>query len=299
MNRAALGGFAVDLGGTKTAAARIENGQIAARRQAATDGAAGLDAMLDHVADLLAGLGYSPGAPLGVAVTGRIGSDGRWQAVNQGTLSAIDGVPLKVALDTRFGNAAVGNDAALAAVAEAHFGAGRASRCFAYLTVSTGVGGGLVLDGRPVLSPNGLAGHVGFVTSPLGSARCGSGRLGTVESVAGGRAIAKAAADAGHPDTDARTVFSEALAGAEWAERIVDRSAAAIATLCADLTAILGLDRVALGGSIGLAPGYLDRVERHLAQEPALFRVPLGPAELGQDSALLGALALHHMKGTT
>lgn len=298
MRRADLTGFAIDLGGTKTAAARIVNGEITARRQVATDGGAGLDTMLDAVAGLLDELGHDRGAPLGVAVTGRVGRDGRWHAVNVGTLPEISGVPLTDALVERFGSARVSNDAVAAAVAEAHFGAGRGAFAHAYITVSTGVGGGLILGGRPLLSANGLAGHVGFVTSPLGRERCDSGRFGTVESVAGGRAIALAAANAGHPDTDARAVFNEALAGAGWAQAIVERSAAAVATLCADLTTILGLDSVSLGGSIGLATGYLARVASHQAQEPELFRVPISAAELGQNSALLGALALHELEGT-
>jgi predicted NBD/HSP70 family sugar kinase len=297
MKRADLTGFAIDIGGTKTAAALVVKGEIAARTQVATDSGAGLDAMLDAVAGLLADLGHDRGAPLGVAVTGRVGRDGRWHAVNLGTLPAISGVPLAAALADRFGSAQVCNDAVAAAVAEAHFGAGRGDVSHAYITVSTGVGGGLVLHGRPVLSANGLAGHVGFVCSPLGREPCDSGRFGTVESVAGGRAIARAAAMAGHPDADARAVFDLARSGAGWAQAIVERSACAVAMLCADLNTILGLDSVSLGGSIGLAAGYLDMVESRLAREPALFRVPVRAAELGQNSALLGALALHQMEG--
>jgi len=73
---------------------------------------------------------------------------------------------------------------------------------------------------------------------------------------------------------------------------VIDRSAAAIAGLIGDLTAILGLDRVAVGGSIGLAPGYLARVMRHLEDEPTLFRPEVVPAELTHDSGLMGALLI-------
>ena len=70
----------------------------------------------------------------------------------------------------------------------------------------------------------------------------------------------------------------------------IERSAGAIARLCADLQAIFGLDRIAVGGSVGLAQGYLPRILDHLSGEPPLFQVELVPAELGHDSALLGAL---------
>jgi len=276
-----LSGFAVDLGGTKIAAARIETGQVVARLQDRTEAEAGLEAQLAKMAELLAALGYCHDDPLGVAVAGRVDRDGNWHAVNTRTLTAIAAAPLGARLAERFGaHARAINDAAAAAVAEARIGAGQGARNFAYLTVSTGVGGGIVLDGKLVESANGLAGHVGFVSSPLGSRRCGSGRMGTVESVAGGKAIAAAA---GLPD--ARSVFESGAQG-----EVIARAAASIATLVTDLTAILGLDRVAIGGSIGLAPGFLDQVRTQAATEPSLFQTEIVPAGLGQDSGLLGAL---------
>lgn len=278
-----VSGFAVDLGGTKTAAARIEDGQVVARLQTSTDAGADMDVQVEVIAGLLAELGYGHGEALGVAVTGRVDRQGDWHAINTGTLRGISAAPLGATLRRRFGHRAhCVNDAAAAALAEARLGAGRGAYNFAYLTVSTGVGGGLVLGGRLIDSGNGLAGHVGFAGSRLGDQRCGSGRLGTVESVAGGRAIAAAA---GLPD--ARSVFERG-----GFDGIVDRSAAAIAGLIGDLTAILGLDRVAVGGSIGLAPGYLPLVLRHLEDEPALFRPEVVPAELNHDSGLVGALLI-------
>lgn len=278
-----IAGFAVDLGGTKTAAARIEDARIIARAQVPTDRQAGLDGQVEAMAALLHGLGFRRGDRLGVAVAGRVEAAGSWAAVNAGTLPGIGGVPLLGRLREAFGpGVSLRNDAAAAALAEARMGAGQGAAHFAYLTVSTGVGGGVVLDGRLLESANGLAGHVGFMSSPLGQDPCGSGRVGTVESVASGRAIAAAAGTA-----DARAAFAADSAKARAA---IARSAAAVARLCGDLTALFGLDRIALGGGIGLAEGYLDAVRARLGEEPPLFRVPLVPAQLGHDSALLGAL---------
>lgn len=276
-------GYAIDLGGTKTAAARIEHGKITGRLQRPTDAAADLPAQLDALAVMLSELGHRHGDPVGVAVAGRIDRAGDWHAVNTETLRSITAAPLGAALRDRFGpRVAAVNDAAAAALAEARLGAGQGAYNFAYLTVSTGVGGGLVLGGRLIDSLSGLAGHVGFATSRLGMSRCGSGRFGTVESVAGGRAIAAAA---GLPD--ARAAFEDG-----GFEPIIDRSAAAVAGLIGDLTTILGLDRVAIGGSIGLAEGHLPRVLGHLRDEPALFQPEIVPAQLTHDSGLIGALLL-------
>lgn len=276
-----VSGFAVDLGGTKIAAARIVDGAVVARTQRPTDGASGLEGQLETMAALLAEVGFRAGEPLGVAVAGRIDRDGNWHAVNTATLTAITAAPLGAALKARFGARALAtNDAVAAALAEYRLGAGQGAYNFAYVTVSTGVGGGLVLAGRLVDSANGLAGHIGLTSSPFGRTLCGSGRMGTVESIAGGRAIAAAA---GLPD--ARAVFAR-----NPQDEAIEQSARAVARLIADLTAILGLDRAAMGGSIGLAPGYLASVLGHLAEEPALFRPQLVAARLGNDSGLVGAL---------
>lgn len=276
-------GFSVDLGGTKTAAARIVNGRIEARLQSPTRSQADFEAQLDALSTLLAALGFRTGDRLAAAVAGRVDSTGHWRAVNAGTLPGIRGEPLLDRLRDKFGaDVSVINDAAAAALAEARLGAGVGADHFAYLTVSTGIGGGVVLNGKLLQSRNGMAGHVGFISSLACQDRCGSGRIGTVESVASGRAIAAAAGTA-----DARAAFASDTACARAA---IDRSAMAVARLCADLTAIFGLDRIAMGGSIGLADGYLARVITCLGDEPPLFRVQVVPATLGHDSALLGAL---------
>lgn len=276
-------GFAIDLGGTKTAAARIRNGKVVARLQKPTDADAGWQTQIDILSTMLADLGHRHGDPLGAAVAGRIDAEGNWHAVNPDTLRAITAAPLQAALRERFGpGARAANDAAAAALAEARFGAGQNAHNFAYVTVSTGVGGGLILGGRLIDSTTGLAGHVGFMSSRLGTGEGGSGRVGTVESVAGGRALAAAAGL-----STARAVFEHG-----GYDQVIDRSAAAVATLIADLTAVLGLDCVAIGGSIGLATGYRERVLTHLDSEPALFRPCVLPASLDHDSGLIGALLI-------
>ncbi len=283
-----ISGHAVDLGGTKIAVARIQNGKVETRVQAATSGKADLNGQLEAMGKLLDETGYRAGDSLGVAVTGRLDRDGNWHAVNTGTLSAISAAALRNMLQNRFGHrVAAINDAAAAALAESRLGAGQGAYNFAYLTVSTGVGGGLVLGGRLIDSNSGLAGHVGFASSRQSEMLCGSGRFGTVESIASGRAIASAA---GLPD--GRTVFAR-----DADDPVIQRSAEAIARLLADLTAILGLDVVALGGSIGLAPGYLSKVLGYLESEPTLFRPSVVRAQLGNDSGLVGAL-LHCVETT-
>ncbi|MGI9393694.1 MAG: putative N-acetylmannosamine-6-phosphate 2-epimerase, partial [Boseongicola sp.] len=277
-----LSGFAVDLGGTKTAAARIDAGRISKHVQAATDGTAGSANQIEMIAQLLGDLGYCEGDRLGVAVTGRVDADGVWHAVNRDTLAKIQTVPLAMMLAEKFGSASLINDAAAATLAEHKLGAGRGHENFGFITISTGVGGGLILNGRLHQSSDGLAGHIGFASAPNGDTICGSGRTNTVESQAAGWAIAQAAAEAEHSGQDARAVFEHAKSGAVWAEASILCSAKAIAELSADLRVILGVSRIALGGSIGFADGYLERVQSFVDDTPELFRAELVLSELGK-----------------
>ena len=285
-------GVAIDFGGTKIAALRLRDGTILERRIAQTDGAASAEQQVEAIAELLGDLGLGAEEAVGVAVAGRVDSEGCWHALNTETLTQVARVPLRALLSERLGRPVrVENDATAAAIGEHRYGAGRGTRNFGFVTVSTGVGGGLIVNGAPVVSASGLAGHVGFMTSTLSDRRCGSGRMLTVESRAGGRAIAHYAAAAGHPGLNAKDVYGAHLAGAPWASALIDTSAAAVAELCANLKTVLDLDRIALGGSIGLAEGYAGMVERHLAGEPEIFRVPVVRAELGHDPAFYGVLA--------
>lgn len=295
MERSVLNGFAIDIGGTKTAAARIAGGEIVSREVRPTGGE-GLADHLDRIDELLRTLGWRLGAgKLGVTVTGRVTSDGQWSAVNAKTLRGIDAAPLGASLLERFGSAKVSNDAAATAYAEQLFGSGRGNLNFVYITVSTGVGGGIVLGGRMLESRCGLAGHLGFTSCSFGEGLREFRDIRTVEGIAAGRAIAAAAATAGHPDTDARQVFAAAARGEAWASVIVETSARAIAELCANVTSIFDPECIAVGGSIGLAPGYLEKVRAHLEREPAILRRPVVAASLGPDGPLLGALA-HGLK---
>lgn len=285
-----LTGFAVDLGGTKTAAARIEKGRIARYVERPTNAAAGPAGQYEQISGMLTEVGYRRDDPLAVAVTGRVDASGGWHAVNKTTLPDIAAVPLARDLARLIGPARVVNDAEATVLAEHRLGAGRGHDNFAYITVSTGVGGGLMLGGKLHQSPSGTAGHIGFASSQHGAALCGSGRTGTVESVASGRAIARMARDAGHPHMDARDVFAAAATGDLWANAALQTSAQAIAELCANLVAMLGITKIAIGGSVGLADGYADLVRSELNKLPELFQADIALAELRRDGPLLGGL---------
>ena len=286
-----LNGAALDIGGTKIAAARIVSGRVLEHAILPTDGQAKTQKLIADCLNLLAGVGAMPEEPLGVSATGRVTASGEWSAVNSATLPNVERFPLAQVLAEGFSTVRVANDAAAAAWAEACFGAGVGASGFAYVTVSTGIGGGIVLNGRLVQSDDGLAGHVGFMTSRLSDTACGSGRFATVESVASGSAIARTAREQGFAISTAE-VFERWRDSETWAGELVSRSAQAIADLGCNLKAALGIDRLVVGGSVGLAVGYLDLVREHVSREVDLFQPEIVAAGLGKDSPLFGALQL-------
>ena len=201
--------LALDIGGTKLLAALVTDGRVVEEARVPTDISEGPDRLLDAAATLAAPWRGRYRA-IGAAVTGLV-RDGRWRTLNAATLDLRDWVPLADGLAARLGTPVrCVNDAHAAAWGEYLRGAG-AGHDMVFLTVSTGIGGGIVLRGRLL---EGLAGSFGQLVDETGV---------RIEDRAAGRWMAAQAAAAGHP-TDAAGVF--AAAGAPWADRILDAAAA-------------------------------------------------------------------------
>jgi predicted NBD/HSP70 family sugar kinase len=271
--------LAIDLGGTKTLLGLVHGSECLETRRILTDGAAGAECWLAALVEAAAPWrgGYATAA---IAVTGRI-AEGRWYSFNPHVLSVPPGFPLVVELSHRLGVPVRAlNDAQAAAWGEYRFGA--AQDCdVVFITVSTGIGGGIVLGGRLLTGHRGIAGH-------LGQYRSGAGvDTPWLEHLASGGALARAAAAAGHP-TDAEGVFAAAALGTDWAERLLDDAAARLGAACASVQALLDPDCIVIGGGVGLAPGFLARLRNHVATVPEVVRPDLRAAALGAMAGLLG-----------
>ena len=266
----------LDIGGTKILAGLIKDGKVTTEVTLPTLRGSTPDAWLKAIADKTASW-RGEFDRLGAAVTGVV-RDGRWSALNPATLGIPDDYPLIEDLSALFGVPAyAANDAQAAAWGEHRFGAGR-NEDMVFLTVSTGIGGGIVINGRPLL---GLAGHFGLL-------RVLSANQSTpFEDGVSGHWIAAQARAAGY-DIDAAGVFAAAAQDASWAEAILASSAAKIALLCADIQLAIDPKRIVIGGGIGLAPGYLERIAASLAPVPQRLRPLLVPAELGPRAGIVG-----------
>ncbi len=193
----------------------------------------------------------------------------------------------------------LGGDGLCMAMGERWRGAGRDAQFLLGMVVSTGVGGGLVLDGVPYDGRTGNAGHVGHVVVDPDGAACTCGGHGCVETIAAGPRMAQWARENGWDapaDADAKELADAAYAGDPVALRAFYRGARAVAAMIASVGAVCDLDLVVIGGGVAKAGRLLfDPVRDALGSYAGLdflrgLRVV--PAELGGDAGLVGAAAL-------
>lgn len=282
--------LAVDIGGTKLAAALIDHDfRILERHECPTPASRTPQALTASLRALLSPL-ISRAQRVAVASTGII-QQGVLTAINPANLGGLAHFPLQEMIQKITGLPCLAvNDAQAAAWAEYQALEARVDE-MAFITVSTGVGGGIVSQGRLLTGAGGLAGHLGHTLADPGGPHCGCGRIGCVEAIASGRGIA-AAAQGALQGLEARAIFAKAQAGDRQAQQLVQRSAQVLARLIADVKAVTDCQRVVIGGSVGLADGYLSQVEAFLAQEPEAYQVALKPAHYRHDAGLIGAAML-------
>ena len=222
-------------------------------------------------------------------------------------------VPLKTLMEEEFGlPVVVGNDANLAALAEQRFGAGQGVADLIYITVSTGIGGGIIVDNRLLLGAQGLAGEVGHQTIEAHGPRCNCGNIGCLEALAAGPAIARCAreliktgigttiADWVGGDLDkitAKEVNQAAQAGDPVAIELFRQAGFYIGVGIVNLLHLFNPSLIIIGGSVTKAGDLLFEPIRATVRERAMAgyyweNTPIVPAALGDDVALLGAVAL-------
>ncbi|OGN82005.1 MAG: hypothetical protein A2X23_12010 [Chloroflexi bacterium GWC2_73_18] len=200
---------------------------------------------------------------------------------------------------------ALDDDARLGALGEALLGAGRGADPLVYVTVSSGIGSGIVSGGRMLRGAHGLAGEVGHLVVDPDGPRCACGRRGDVESYAGGAALARRArrawpsgrlADGSAAPRDAAGIFRAARAGDPLARGIVAEAAEALGRGLAALATAIDPERIVVGGSLALSQGALVRRAVAIARRRCLAetgrRLVVVQSALGETSVLAGAALL-------
>jgi glucokinase len=305
----------VDIGGTQLRLAITDNpGHVICRRvlpsPAQEAPAIMVEAIVQTAKDLLEDVGGTSLAAVGVAAPGPIDVSNS-EVLNAPNLPKFRRTPLKALLERELEAPVVlENDANAAAVAEQRLGHGRNVENMVYITVSTGIGGGIIIDGRLYHGFRGGAGEFGHMTIDPKGPLCGCGKRGCWEAFASGTAIAHEAArrllshdqspsrlaDGKGDSLDARMVCEAALAGDRLSQEILNFSAFYFGVGLANVVNVFSPELVVVGGGLTnagelfISPAF--KTCRAWTFPFHADNVRLEVTYLGDDIALLGALEL-------
>jgi glucokinase len=304
----------VDIGGSQIRSAIFDiEGQLLFRTQTTTPGESGPQAVIDSVLDRIAqalSSGRGDVAGIGIGVPGPADPDtGKIyyppNLPGWGTRSILDPVRDQFGLPTF-----VGNDANVAALGEQRFGAGKGILDLLYVTISTGIGGGIVSGGRLLTGWRGFAAEIGHQTLVIDGPKCSCGQRGHLEALASGPAIARYVIDAvrdgrksivkglteGPEEITAAHVAEAAQQGDSLASEAFQTCGMYIGIGLANLIHILEPQLILLGGGVTNAGDVLfdpirSTVREHVMSE--IFQnIAIERARLGDDVGLYGAAAL-------
>jgi glucokinase len=302
----------IDLGGTQLRVALVDGGAVVRRAAARTDVEGGPAAVLHQIEKLVAqicaeeerktllGVGISSPGPLDTE-TGTV--------LHIPTLPRWEGFPLRDALAETLGLPVVlENDGIAAAYGEWRFGAGHGLQHLVYVTVSTGIGGGVIVDGHLLHGRRGMAGHVGHFRMAPDGPTCACGATACFEAFASGTALGRRAREAAErsPNGFLGRIAAETRIEARHVEEGARKGDAACLALLQEEAAYLGRgftglihlyspERLIMGGGVSQAFDLLEPEIHSVIQRDAIhpFRdVRVVRAALGDNSGLVGAAAL-------
>jgi len=303
----------VDLGGTKiTTAISDLTGEIIEKTTLATGSALGEEVVLSRIFDSISmvleasEINEEDVRAIGIGAPGPLDSE-------KGIIITTPNLPFKnynlvKPIEERFGiKTYLDNDANAAAIGEYTFGAGKGTKDLIYVTVSTGVGGGAILNGRPYRGNTSNALEVGHMTiEPFSKHQCNCGKYGDVESLSSGTAIAKRAKEAVEEGRETSLkdienitsyeVHQAYLEGDKVAIEILDTALEYMGIAIANLIVNFDPEMIVIGGGVTkIGDLFFDKVKESAKKRSFDFMfnsTKIVPSKLGQESGVVGALAL-------
>ena len=231
---------------------------------------------------------------------------------NAPNIKGWDNLPIRQILQDQFHvPVVVGNDANMAAVGEWRYGAGVGHHNLVFLTISTGIGGGVILDDRLVLGERGLAAELGHITVIPDGPLCGCGHRGHIEAIASGTAIARYVAQElangrcstlkMDPPPTARDISHAAAEGDELSIEALTRAGKYLGQMIADYLHIFNPTMIIMGGGVSRSGPLLinpmrEAINNGVISPSYLQDLVIAPAALGDDAGLLGTLAIARMQ---
>lgn len=308
--------LAIDVGGTKILAAVVSpQGDIISQEYCLTLAHEGIRAVIDRLLTTAsrtldkANVGFSQLKGLGVAMAGVLDTK-RGIVTDSPNLPGWHDIPLKDIIREKLGvSVYLINDANAAALAEFLLGAGRGAHNMIYITVSTGIGGGIIINDKLYFGVNGCAGEIGHMTIDVNGPKCNCGNSGCLEVLASGMAVAKEAiyrirqGEGGRQlsdlvggrleDIDAHIVGIAAGKGDSLACDIVAKAARYLGVGMVNLVNIFNPERIIVGGGMSHWGNMLLEPARQVVRERA-FQLParsvnIVPSQLGDNAGVIGA----------
>jgi len=292
----------IDLGGTKIEGVVLGDDLVPlARRRVPTERERGYEHIVERVAGLVEALrATAPGSDVvGIGTPGALSArDGTLK--NSNTV-CLNGRPLHADLERRLGlRVLLENDANCFALAEAHAGAGQGHAMVFGVILGTGVGGGLVHDGRLWSGPQHIAGEWGHHAIDPAGPPCYCGQRGCVETLLSGPALEAAYRAAGGPPLAAAEIAARAATGERAARDVVDRYLDRFGRALANVIDVLDPDVVVLGGGLSRLEALYDRgraaVARYVFNDE--LRTPIVPNRLGDSAGVIGAALLARQRSS-
>jgi glucokinase len=309
-------GIGIDIGGTAIKIALVRgDGTLTASTQVPTQAAAGAEAAVPRIVEAVLGLardrGLAPGAlqVAGIASAGIIDAE-RALVLDAPNLRGWEHQPFAAAIGRGLGiEFLLENDVNAMAFGEWKCGAGRGTRHLLCLTLGTGVGGGLVLDGKLYHGARGAAGEVGHITLRRDGPPCRCGSTGCLERYVGADYIVERARefmrsearpsvlrDVAPADLSPRRIAAAATAGDQLARDVLAETGRWLGVGLASLANVLNPERIVIGGGIAAAGEWILEPARATLRERAM-EVPgttasVVPATLGNHAAVVGAALL-------
>jgi len=288
----APGTIGIDMGGTAVKIARVDGAKILQSTSIPTDASRGSAPLLDAIAEAIRGLDPSP-ASVGFAVPGEVDAQGN--CFRLPNVPGFEGVGMQAELESRLGcPVRVENDATAAALAELVFGHGRGRESFAMITLGTGIGGGVVIDGQVRRGRHGFGGEIGHISlHRRDSHLCVCGQYGCLETYAGTRALLREFEAGGGKAVEVREIAEAARRGERAGVAAFEKLGEALADGIRSLQCVLDLDAIVFSG--GICPAFdlfepsCREVLRETCYGPPLGEIPLLVSELGSHAGQIGA----------
>ncbi len=314
--------LAIDLGGTKIITALISNkGEMLARESCLTLADEGtepvIERMLAAIDHLLTQRNTSSQInSISIAAAGPIDVEKGIVTLSPNLPGWID-IPLRSIIEEKYQvNTFLLNDAKAAALGEHRFGAGRGANNLIYVTVSTGIGGGIIIDGKLYFGSSGGAGEVGHMTIDVNGPRCNCGNIGCWEMLASGTAVASEARRRIHEgekssladmvggkieNITAKEVSLAAQNGDVLASEVITRAVNYVGVGMVNLVNILNPELIIIGGGMSKMGDLLFDPVRRIVKERAFKlsaqAVRIVPAQLGDDAGVIGAAVFAFEQG--